>query len=67
MTLKDLRMRKNLTQGALAKAVGVQRTTVAMWEAGASLPRLGTLFALSNVLEVDAQEVVDCLKREESE
>jgi transcriptional regulator with XRE-family HTH domain len=65
MTLKDLRMRKSLTQSALAKAVGVKRTTVSMWEAGASLPRLGTLFALSKALECDQQEIIDSLNYEE--
>ena len=62
MTLKDLRMRKKLTQDALATAIGVKRTTVSMWESGGAYPRVEKLFLLSKHLGCEPQDVINALK-----
>lgn len=50
MNLKQLRESKNLTQDYLAKELGVGRTTVAMWEAGESMPRASLLPKIAEIL-----------------
>ncbi|MBN2997390.1 helix-turn-helix transcriptional regulator [Ruthenibacterium lactatiformans] len=53
MNFKQHRVSNNLTQEQVAQDVGVQRTTVAMWESGKSrpraelLPKLAKLFGCS--------------------
>ena len=47
-TLREQRQRMNLTQEALAKALGVERSTVTKWEIGESKPRADMLVKLAN-------------------
>ena len=58
MKLKDYRMSKNLTQEDLSKLLGIQRTTISMWEKNRAKPRLDMVFKLSRVLEVDVDDIV---------
>lgn len=54
----QLRMRKNLTQQAVADVLGVKRSTVAMWELGKSLPRADKLRALAILYETTTDELL---------
>lgn len=52
MKLKELRKLKSLTQEKLAKDIGVARSTIAMYESGASEPDIEILGKLSNYFNV---------------
>ena len=45
--LRDLRNERNLSQAQLAKRIGVNSSTVALYETGDRLPSLPRLIALS--------------------
>lgn len=49
-TIRRLRKEKNLTQEALATLLGVERTTVTMWESGAITPPTKHLVPLAAAL-----------------
>ena len=51
-TLRDLRNEKNLSQKQLAKRVGVNASTIALYETGDRLPSLQRLIDLSRALGV---------------
>ncbi len=57
--LQKLRKQKNLTQEALAEAVGVARQTIAKWEAGESTPDLEMSGRLASALEVTLDDLVN--------
>ena len=57
MNIKSLRVSKNLTQEELAKALGVVRTTVAMWELGKAMPPSNKLPDIAKVLECSVDEL----------
>lgn len=50
--LKKLRSEKNLTQGQLAKEVGVSPGNVGDWETGKSKPGYNALASLARIFEV---------------
>lgn len=50
--LKQLRYEKKLSQGQLARKVGVNASTVALYESGDRFPSLPVLIELSRVLGV---------------
>ena len=50
MDIAQRRMSKNMTQQQLGDALGVGRSTVAMWEAGSSLPRADLIPKIAQVL-----------------
>lgn len=50
MNIKEKRESKNLTQEELGKKVGVNRSAVAMWEAGEALPRADKLPEIAKIL-----------------
>lgn len=50
--LRDLRNERNLSQAQLAKRIGVNSSTVALYETGDRLPSLPRLIALSCSLGV---------------
>lgn len=57
--LKALRLSKNLTQGDLAKKLGVSRTTITMWENGLSKPRFDTLVRLTQIFGCTVDEFLN--------
>ena len=57
--LQKLRKQRNLTQEALAEAVGVARQTIAKWETGESIPDLETAGRLASVLDVVLDDLVN--------
>ena len=57
--LKELRAKKGLTQGQLAKAVGVSAGNVGDWETGKSKPGYNALAALARIFEVSADYLLE--------
>lgn len=51
--LKDLRIKNNLTQEALANAIHVSRSAIAKWEAGLGIPSEDSIEVLTNFFSVD--------------
>lgn len=52
LRLRELREKRGLTQGALAKLAGLRRATIISLEQGQSSPRLMTLDKLAAALDV---------------
>lgn len=50
MKVRELRQAANITQGDLGKLLGVDRSTVAYWESGASMPRAELIPSLADAL-----------------
>ncbi len=66
MSIKEFRTSKNMTQSELAQAVGVKRSTVAMWESGKSVPRTTLLPVIAKVLGVPINKLIQTLYKEAS-
>ena len=58
MNLKEIRKKAGISQNDLAKKIGVSRSTVSMWEIGASQPDNELLISLSKVLNVSSDELL---------
>lgn len=58
LLLKATRQQIGLSQLALAKEVGVSRSTIAMWESGGSQPDIDMVLRLSQVLNVSVGELL---------
>ncbi|MEK7355066.1 MAG: helix-turn-helix transcriptional regulator [Bdellovibrionota bacterium] len=56
--LSDLRKSKGYTQGQLAKAAGLPRSTLTNMESGEANPSLSNLTALSSALKVGIEELL---------
>ena len=56
--LKALRMERNVTQVALAAAIGTSKGLISLWENGLREPTLSNLLALSDFFEVSLDEMV---------
>lgn len=59
--IKELRTKLRISQVELAEKIGVKQSTVAMWECGASVPRIDKLPLLAKVLEC---EIADFFEKE---
>lgn len=57
--LKELRAKRGLTQGQLAKAVGVSPGNVGDWETGKSKPGYNALASLARIFEVSADYLLE--------
>lgn len=57
--IKQRRTALFLTQGELAKKVGVSRVAVSQWERGDTSPKGENLFSLSNALDCRAEWLID--------
>lgn len=66
MNIKEYRMSKNMTQSDLADAVGVKRSTVAMWEIGKSVPRTSKLPVVARVLGISINDLIQLISKEAS-
>ena len=62
MTIKELRRKHNMTQDALAEAVGCSRITIARMEAGKAPVTLKILEGLSKALDVPVSEMYAMIK-----
>ena len=58
MKLKELRQSKGFTQDKLASKLGVARSTIAMYENGASEPDFQTLTKIANIFNVSADYIL---------
>lgn len=58
MSIKALRESKNMTQAELAELVGINRTTISMWETNNSMPRADKLIQLANILGCTVDELL---------
>ena len=58
-TISEKRKAMGLSQEKLAKRVGVSRSTIAMWETGGSRPGPDELLALSKILQISVDELLD--------
>lgn len=50
--IKELRLEKNLTQTALAKATGISQNAIAQWENESRTPNINAVIVLANFFEV---------------
>lgn len=55
--LRVLRERKGYSQQALADLIGVNQCMISQYESGESVPRLGTMFRLTDVLDCTVEEL----------
>lgn len=65
MDIKERRKSMNMTQEELSKALGVKRSTIAMWESGENEPRLSMLVRLSQVLGCTPNDLLGFETKEE--
>lgn len=66
-TLKDLRMKKSLSQQQLAEQMLVSRSAVSMWELGTRLPDINMIDRLAACLDVESRILLDAIRGEPSE
>src|SRR5579863_8883259 len=57
--IKRARLKKDLSQGALAELVGKTQTTISYWEGGHRSPDLDDIVSLADVLDVDVAYFFD--------
>lgn len=56
--LRTIRTKRNLTQGDLAKALGVSRSTISMYESGNRAPEFDTVEQIARILHVEPQDLL---------
>lgn len=56
--LKELRLEKNLGQVELAKAIGVSKGVISLWENGLREPNMNSLILLAKFFKVSIDELV---------
>lgn len=54
--IRELRRRRNLTQGEFAEAIGVKQSTVSRWESGAQEPEFSAVMRIAEWAGIDAVE-----------
>ena len=57
LNLRDLRIRKKLTQKELADLLQYSEKTVSKWECGACVPDIDVLFEISNIFKVSVENL----------
>ena len=65
--LKDLRMKKNLSQQQLAEQMLVSRSAESMWELGTRLPDINMIDRLAACLDVESRILLDAIRGEPNE
>ena len=56
--LKELREERKINQVDLAKAIGVSKGIISLWENGLREPTLSSLIALANFFEISLDELI---------
>ena len=56
--IKELRLRQGLTQKELSNILGVNRSTIALWERGTNHPRMKMLPKLVNVSNCRLEDIL---------
>lgn len=62
MTLKQLRVGKDLSQDRAAELIGVSRTSVSKWEHGAAVPRWDNIDRMCSVYGCTAEDIFYAVK-----
>ena len=57
-TIKELRVKKGLTQEQLGKLLNVARVTITCWESGQNRPKIDMLPALSKALDCSIDDLL---------
>jgi transcriptional regulator with XRE-family HTH domain len=57
--IRALRVQNNLSQGQLAKKLGVDRSTVSYWESNTALPSFYAIKQLKRVLNCTYEELLE--------
>jgi len=57
-TIKDHRIKCNMTQEFVAESIGVSRQAVSKWENGTSDPSTANLFALAKLFDVAPEDLI---------
>ena len=57
MTLKEIRLKKGITQVELAKHVGISQQTISHYETGRAKPSLDVAVKLAKALGVSVEEI----------
>ena len=65
--LKELRLKKGLSQQQLAEQMMVSRSAVSMWELGTRLPDINMIDRLSACLDVESRVLLDAIRGAPSE
>lgn len=58
MDMRELREKKGLTQKQVAKELGVDQSTVSLWEQGVCYPRVGNLRKLAKLYGVSVDRLL---------
>ena len=61
-TIKELRLERNLSQAALAKAIGVSQKAIDYWERGMNEPKASYILALADFFVVGGDELLGGVK-----
>ena len=56
--IKELRLKRGMTQEDLAKKVNVTRTTIVFWEQGKAVPRSNYIRPLAKALRCKATDLI---------
>ena len=64
MGLKELMVKRNLTQGQLAAKVAVSQQAVSQWEKGQTVPRRKLWSRLATALDCTVEELLSCFNKE---
>jgi N-acetylglucosamine kinase-like BadF-type ATPase len=60
VNVRRLRKKLNITQKALADAIGYSEKTVSKWETEGSIPSIDALFRIANIFRVGLEELFRC-------
>lgn len=66
-TVRELRVKKGLSQQQLAEQMAVSRSAVSMWELGSRLPDISMLGRLADCLGVERRVLLDAVQGEPDE
>lgn len=59
MSFKSARKKAHLTQLEVAELLGLNQSTVCLWETGETMPRGKTIIELANLYECSLEELLD--------
>ena len=59
MNIESRRKALGLTQGDIAKKLGVDQSSVHLWESGKTKPRVDTLIKLAKLLKCTVNDLLD--------
>ena len=66
-TIKEYRLKANMTQEFVAEALCVSRQAVSKWESGKSDPSTSNLIALAKLFGISPEEIINCISYEQKE